>query len=352
MALFPPQLFLALRSRLTRPWVERAERKRYQEALHLATDRLIDQVEPELRSLPHHHERLAPVVERIRDYSIALIDELPGPIALDKDRWATDPLLGLLFKEPSTLSETLAGPVVRKWLQENQEDEATELFGLLLARPKERTQLGVEVRGDRLEHDVKQTTLSFTDLEIAAVDSDLVRLNLSLRRPISDLIHSLGVSRLAGQEERIASHEDTLRMLQLKLKVFQPRADGIDLLLATRNQNLAEVQRLSAKITETERALVVARRGLSDLEQYFERVIELLAFPEEALQLEPMRVWLDRMNVLRDSDDPRAREVELMRAVSPAKPGRILMLVRFPRARLAADGEQQFPLAATLPEPR
>lgn len=348
MALFPPQLFLALRSRLARPWVERAERKRYRAALHLATDRLIDQVQPELRSLPHHHERLAPVEERIRDHSIAVIDDLPGPVRLDKDRWSTNPLLGLLFQEPSTLSETLSGPVVRKWLQENQEDDATELFGLLLANPKERTQLGIEVRGDRLEHDVKQTTLSFTDLEIVAVDSDRVRLQLSLRQPISDLIHSLGISRLASQEERIAALEDTLRTLQLKLKVIQPRADGIDLLLATRSQNLTEAQRLASKITETERALVVARRDLSDLEQYLERVIELLAHPEYALVLEPMCVWLDRMNVIRDSEDPRAREVVLMRAVSPSKPGRILMLVRFPRARLAADSEPSAPTDGAL----
>jgi hypothetical protein len=335
MGAFPPQALLGLSSRLKRPWVEREERRRHLEALRVATERLVDQITPELRSQSDYRARLAPVVERIREHSITVVDSIPGPIPIDKERWTSDTLVNVLFPDPSALRAAVSGPLVQKWLQDNPEDPAFELYGLLLAKPKERSQIGSEMRGDRLERDVKQKTLRFTEHEIVAVDSDPDRLRLALARPVADLIQSLGIGRLTTQEERIVALEETLRVLRLKLKVITPRVEGVDLLLGTRAENVAELQRLQAKITESERALVMARRGLNGIEQYFERISELLAYPEEAVQLEPMCLWLDRMNVIRDSSHPRAREVALMRATNRGKPGRIVLFVRFPRALIA-----------------
>jgi len=339
MSAFPPQSLLSLYSRLARPWVQRAERRRHLQALRVATERLVDQITPELRSLPAYQARLAPVVERIREHSITLVDKIPGPVPIDKERWSNDPLVNALFEEPTALSGAVSAPAVQKWLQDHPEDSAGELYGLLIAKPKERSQLGSEMRGDRLERDVKQKTLRFTEHEIAAVDSDPDRLRLALARPVADLIQSLGIGRLTAQEERIVAHEETLRVLRLKLKVITPRVDGVDLLLGTRAENTAELQRLQSKIAETERALVMARRGLNGIEQYFERITELLGYPGEAVQLEPMCVWLDRMNVVRDRDHPRAREVTLMRAMSRGKPGRVVLFVRFPRALVAGGND-------------
>lgn len=348
MRLPTPQPFLALLSRLKRPWVQRAEEQRLEHWMRVATERLVDQFEPELRNQPEYYERLAPVVEQIRDYSNTLIKQIPTPTRIDTEQWSNDPLVNALFAQPSALRETISSPMVHNWLQANPEEQAPELFGLLLAKPKERTQLGVELRQDRVQRDVKQTILSFIEHEIVAVDTDFDRLRRGLERPIADLIQSLCIARLATQEERIITLEGALRVLQLKLKVIQPRIDGVDLLMATSAQNLAEAQRLNIKITETERALVVARGGLGDSEQYFEQALALLAHPEEAMQLEPMSVWLDRMHVVRDSNHPSAQEIALTRAVRPEKPGRVVLFVRFPRSLILADeqrpeGEDRLP---------
>jgi hypothetical protein len=274
------------------------------------------------------------------DHSSSLIAQVPGPIEIEPKGWMSDPLLSTLFPSQDTLRTALSSPEVRKWLRENPCEDDAWLVGLLVALPQERTRLGMELAGDQVQHDVKQTTLGFSEVEIAAVGTDVEGLRATLVQPVSDVIVSLGIARLAAQEEKIAALEDGLRMLKLKLKVVSPRASGVDLLLAGSSQHLAEYQRLKQRIEETERDLASARQGLEDSDQYFARITELLDHPEKEMQLERMCVWVDRMNVVRDSKHPDARELSFMRAMRPDQRGRIALFVRFPRALVITANEQ------------
>jgi hypothetical protein len=53
-----------------------------------------------------------------------------------------------------------------------------------------------------------------------------------------------------------------------------------------------------------------------------------------------MRVWLDRMNLVRDPGHPDAREILLMRAMQRDQPGRIALLVCFPSALVVDAGDR------------
>jgi predicted nucleic acid-binding Zn-ribbon protein len=155
-----------------------------------------------------------------------------------------------------------------------------------------------------------------------------------------DLIVSIAIADIVAQEERIAALEQAVRMLRLKLKVVNPRAGAVDLMLSSSGQHLAERERLQARIDETERDLADASRGLGDIAQYLERLIALLDHAEQHIGLERMHLWLDRMNIVRDRYDKDASEIELVRGRRPDQPGRVAQFIRFPR-RLIMSGEER-----------
>jgi hypothetical protein len=332
-------LRLRVQALVSRLRVQSAERRLHASAVHLACERIVSQVNPTLRGLPGYRRRLYPVAERSLAHGESLLGAIPGPVALDPASWAADPLVNALFGNVAQLTQVLSGRAVQRWLKEHPAADG-ELFGLLLAMPQERRQLGMELIGDRVQRDVKQTTLGFTDIEVAAVADDMDALRGGLLQPVVDVMVSIGHARIEAREERIAELEAAVRMLKLKLKVVNPRVGGLDLVLGGSSGHLAEQERLQARIEETERDLADARRGLANIAEYLDCLVTELDHPERELQLESMRLWLDRMNVVRDRRTEGANELRLVRARRPDRPGRVALYVRFPR-RLVQDPDER-----------
>lgn len=320
--------------------VRDAERRLYERAVYLATERIVQQANPALRGLGGYRRKLFPVVERLLAYSEELLAQVPGPTDVDPDSWATDPLVNALFGNVQRIRQVLSGPAVRAWLKANPIPRGDDLYALLVAMPIERSQLGMELVGDNIQREVKQKTLSFRDHEIHAVAETLPDARRLLSGQIVDLIVSIAIAELVSQEERIAALEQAVRMLKLKLKVINPRSGAVDLLLSSSGQNLAERERLQARIDETERDLADASRGLGDIAQYLQRLAELLRHPERHLGLERMHLWLDRMNIVRDRQDRDASEIKLVRGRRADQPGRAAQFIRFPRRLVLSSDER------------
>jgi hypothetical protein len=339
MATRESMLMLWARELLSRIRVRSAERRLYESGVHLACERIIAQVNPALRSMPGYRRRLFPAAERLLQYSEELVRRIPGPLTLDPSSWAEDPLVNALFGSPTHMRQVLSGREVQRWLKEHPIGDG-DLYGLLAAVPEERNQLGMELVGDQVQRDIKQTTLSFSEQQIGIVSDSMDGLRRALVQPLADIIVGIGHGRIEQREERIAALEESLRMLRLKLKVVDPRVGGLDLLLNASTTHVEEQARLKARIEETERDLADARRGLGDIAEYLDYLIAELDHPEKEVQLETMALWLDRMNVVRDSRTDGANEIRLVRARRPDRPGRVVQFVRFPRSLVQARGER------------
>lgn len=318
--------------------VRGAERRLHERAVQFAIERIIDQANPALRGLGGYQRKLYPVVERLLQYAEELVAQIPGPTTVDPDSWSSDPLVNALFGNVQRIRQVVSGPAVRDWLKQHPMPRGDDLHALLAVVPLERNQLGMELVDEQVQRDVKQTTLSFTDHELFAVAETMPEARLLLTGQIVDLIVSIAMAELVGQEERIAALEQAVRMLRLKLKVVNPRAGAVDLTLSSSGQHLAEREQLQARIEENERDLADASRGLGDIAQYLDRLISLLDHAERHIGLERMHLWLDRMNIVRDRSDKDANEIELVRGRRPDQPGRVAQFIRFPRRLiLSAD---------------
>lgn len=319
----------------------RADRRAREGAVQAALERIVDQANPAIRGLGGYRRRLAPVVEGLLGFSAALVEQIPGPVEVSAERWASDPLVNTLFGNVERIRQVVSGPAVRAWQRAHPRADGDALFALLAAMPHQQGRLGMELVGDQVRSDVPQTTLGFTDHELFAVGADIDAVRGQLRDQVLDLLASIAVAALATREERIAAAEQAVRMLKLKLKVIAPRAAGIDLVLEqSAEEHQAERQRLQAQLAESERDLAVARDGMGDLAAYLDRLLELLADPGAQIGVEEMRLWVDRMNIVRDAGSADAHEIVLTRARRPDRPGRVAQLIRFPRSLIESAGDR------------
>jgi hypothetical protein len=333
-------LILWLETIWSRLKVSGAERRLRERTIELAVERIVSQANPALRGLPGYRRRLKPVAARLIEHVESLGAHLPGPTDVDPAAWADDPLVNALFGNIACLRRAVSGPAVRDWLQANPIETGDHLYALLVAWPRERTQLGMELVGDHVQRDIKQRTLSFTDHELFGVGADLDETRRKLIRQVTDLIVSIGIGRIAAQEERMVEIETALRKLRIKLRVVNPRVGGADLVLAGSSHHLAERERLEQQIKTLEKDLADASRGLGDIGQYLDRLVEVLDHPEQELTLERMTLWVDRMNIVRDRADAGARQITLVRGRRRDQPGRVAQLIRFPRSLIISPEER------------
>jgi len=341
-----PKLLNQFRSFIEQQWSRlkpaSTERKRKEVEVNKAIERVVDQVDPRIRGLMGYRRKLFPAVERALDYSNELAQRIPGPVQLDRKNWNKDAVVNSLFGSMDKLRWCLTGPEVRKFIKRCP--VGTDVcYGLLLAYPHVRNQLGMQLAGDQVQHDVRQTVISFTNQEVVLPGETEAEVRAAIVHGILDTVVGIVVQEMAGQEERIANFEEQLRMLRLKQKVASPRAHGIELLRDGSAVHIQEYESLGQRIAELEKDLAENRRGLETINDYLDRVVALLLHPERLLGADLVRVRMDRMNIVREGKDEEemGREVEFLRGRRNDQPGRVVLLIRFPKSEVIDEEERR-----------
>lgn len=327
------------RSRLT---VKSAHTRLHESQVKRAIERVVDAANPRLRALPGYGRKLFDAVARSLEYCAELTERIPGPVTLERESWSQDPAVNALFASHDRLRRCITSPAVRAYVKETAL-ETGDCFGILLAMPEVRTQLGTELFGDAIQRDVRQTVVSFADHELLLPAADPGHVREQIKDAILDVLVEIATRDIAEQEGRIAELENRLRIVRIKQKAVSPMGRGIDFLGSDSGTRLADYEAASGRIRELERDLADARVGLTSLDDYLERLKVTLLHPERHLSIKVERTRLDRMNVVRTEGEDGAgggTEIELARGYRGDRAGRVLLLVRFPRAELIPDRDR------------
>lgn len=337
------ELWSKLVSRAQAEWsrikVRNAEQRRHEQEINQAIERIVDQVNPQLRAVNGYRKKLFPVVERALAYARELTDRVPGPVLVNRRTWSKEPMINALFGSLDRMRWVLTSPEVRRYRKQHPVGE--DLYAVFAAWPEVRNQLGVELVGEIMHKDVRQTVVSFANHEVDLVGESEEEVRRALPEEALELLVSLAIQDILEQESRISEYEERLRIVRLKLRVAKTRSRGIGLLLDDNPDQPQETDKLQARVDELEKDLEREKRGLQGLDDHLDRLIEVLGHPEAHFGLEPVRVRLDRMNVVRENENAdTGNEIEFTRGRRGQKLARVIALIRFPRAELLEDGDR------------
>lgn len=285
-------------------------RGRYPASLiEMAIERAVEGTDPRVRALPGYSRMLRePVIQAI-DHVIDLVDAIHGePVMVTAASHGTDSRLGALFASAGSMLDILGrDQTLRDYLDTAEGRRAPHVHTLLLAERLERNILGLDLVGDQVRRDVAQVAVSFRAHRLLEPNADADETRRHLKRRAFDFILTQALDRISQTNlERLdLAHQRDL----VTRKLGALERGGWGFTLAEGEQpNLAA---LMADLDEITTHLEALGPDQAILETHLGILIEVLGDAEHQLWVEPITLFLDAMNIVRDEQDPAARRIDL-----------------------------------------
>ena len=249
--------------------------------LRAKIDQAVSAVDPLIKQIAGYERRLAPAVQRALAHCSDIAARIPGPVAISRAAFATDPLIHALFSSADAIDQMFA---TSQCVHENfarltlQTGQCCALLGM---RRNEKSGFGAELAGEIVRADVPQRTLYFTDHTLAEPAPD----EASLRKRLVDVFFD-------GLVRAIAEHVEAVRCEQADLDKEKAIASAQ---LRAGKSCAVQTRRL-----ESLRARLAATRDALQPQRLLDTLASQLEAPQSLLDLTPIELRVDRNGVIRD----------------------------------------------------
>jgi hypothetical protein len=256
-----------------------------------ALGRVAELVDPLLKLAPGFEKHLGAPVQHALGYCDGLVAALPGPIDINRQAFANDPLVHALFATADDINQMLGrSQAVRDFLAEPCSWESDHFYAMFAARRQQKKQLGMEQQGDVIRNDVPQLVLYFSGQTLIEPSCQLETTQHGLRcKALESLLHTFQSHLEVLRREREGLRTD-LSIERAHLTTFRTAMNGHEIEIGTRH--LAE---LDARLRSSAEALMP--------EHLLEALADYLHAPEPALHLTPVSITVNRLGVVRDEPD-------------------------------------------------
>jgi len=303
-------------------------------------EEVVTGTDPRIRALPNYRRALTPSVQKAYTYFVELVGQIPPAVPIDRQAWASNPLVHALFSGINDLQRTLSkSHELRGFFDSHPEGSLDHCYLQLGMAMHEKTVLGMQLEGEQVRKDVRQINVSFSDHRVPLASETEEELRQALVMRGFRLLVSYALAQLTDRQNQIALLEQQRQMLNARVRTAKSQAAGLQALLAEDQGQTAQVQALEQELAETERALRDAKTGFGTLEDQVRCINEVLSQPELHVLITPRTLFLNQMNVkLDNAEADGAREIRITEVGLGEQIRRIVVLARFPRELLLEKG--------------
>ena len=315
-------------------WQARSRRKKELLAEERRVDRLVqsvvDRVDPRMRGLGGYQRRLAPAIAEAARFAGTLVEALPEPVQIARDRWANEPCLRACFANVDTMQELFdQDRVLQRFLSGAEAQGAKQIFATVGMRVDRRSRHGFALSGDLLQKGVEQVAVSFSDHRIGVIAADETSFRAGLQRRVLEELATRAMQRIMGMQTRRESLTEQQATLRWKLKIYEMREDGLDILWRDKEVYKRHAQDLRSRLETTDANLDDLMERAGNIEHFLEATVDEFSRASELIAVEPLILWLDNMNIEVPPTAPGAREVRLAQIRVGRRRPQILQPVKF-----------------------
>lgn len=238
------------------------EKRKQEDALIEEIDRVLAETKTKIPLVRNYRKKLREPVSHAIEALSTMIAQIPGPLALDPDRWEKEPVLNLIFSEAGKLSRWLNG--CRNLRDAFERTGSDRLFGLLIADYKVKTSFGTEINGDIIRKNVQQQSVYFEDPRILVPAT-------GLETARKDLRHRILVMLFTRELNEIAELKSWKEELEKQQDLLEFRLWG------------AKVPESEAEVSTDDREADEAKAVLGDIDKKIEEITKNLDTPESHL---------------------------------------------------------------------
>jgi hypothetical protein len=320
-----------LKEALSQRRAAKARARAREEEILSAIEHVVDEINPKLRAVSRYRKKLRPAVERALAYSTEIVARVPGPVEVNRTAWSKDSQLRAFFTGVEDMRQVLSDNREVHDFFAGHADAEQPCYALLSMERSERTVLGMEGSGDIIKRDVLQTSVSFKDRKVVEPDASELHLRQDLEQRAFEVLVAYVLERITGLlADRHSLNEQKL-LLDMQLRLAQAKNASLSPLLEG-SQNEGEPQdALQQRQQHTTQAFEQANARLTTLDDYIDRITEVLGHPAEHFKANQIALRLSQMNIKRDDKSSApGHDLELTELSLGEEIRRILLIIRFP----------------------
>jgi len=259
------------------------------------TDSVVQIADPVIRQAKGYRKVLHDPVSGAMEYCQALIDAIPGPVVLDRNRYYDDPLVKALFASPDELEEVLRlSPDVNALRKRGQ---TGEVVALLTMTQQEKTIFGHQQDGEMLVRDVRQQAVSFFDHRIVAPAADLALTKVGIVNRGLEVLATVAMERITTLRSRKAELQGKKEYLKGIQKILGGKSHVREMFASRDPVNWEELRKAEKALAEVEEELERLRQQIATPEQSLGYLEEIMRKPGETLAVQNQFFRLNWMGV-------------------------------------------------------
>jgi len=269
-----------------------------------AVEHVIDGVDTKLRLVPGYRKKLRDEISLSLLYINSLVDQIPGPVEVNRKTFISDPAVRAYFATPDDLQDIFGRcSELAAYFSSNNHNECC---AMLCANKEEKITLGLDLNDGVLQRDVKQTVINFFDHKVLSPGLSDTEVRQAIKMCIFDGLITYALQQIACIKIKRRDLKNEYRILNAKLRSRQAHGNGLSTMLAEASRSKEESAEIKAQIAEAENALNTML-GKKDLYAfYLEEIRRIFASPEKFIQLNNVCLRLTDMGVEVTNDSPKA----------------------------------------------
>jgi hypothetical protein len=291
-------------------WQDYKDRKATQGIVHHATEQALQIADPVIRQAKSYRKVLHDPIAGAMAYCNSLIDAIPGPVLLDRNRYYDDPLVKALFASPDQLEEVLH--LSPETMALRKQGQTGEVVALLTMQQQERTIFGHKQEGELLIRDVRQQAVSFVDHRIVAPSVNLAMTKNGIVNRGLEVLATAAMEQITTLRARKAELQEKKEYLKGMIKILGGKTHMREMFASADPGKRAELRKAEKILAEVEQELEQLREQIATPEQSLGYLEKIMKKPDQTLKVQHQFFRLNWMGVrVDDMADNEGNDITL-----------------------------------------
>lgn len=292
-------------------------------------ERVVDGTDGRIRLVSGYRKKLRDVIRSSLAFADELVGQIPGAIEVNHHTFVSDPYVNAFFANISELRTIFShSSEIKDFLEGYGDNAATECCALLCMHMDQKTVMGMELTGEMLNKDVRQTAVNFSDHRIYSPTPREQETRAGLKQCLFDGLVTNALERIIHlrlSNYRLKSELQVLKARQRRYQqAWQNTPDA---------KTRSEYENICRQVEQLESEL--AGIPLATPQAALEQVITVFSNPEVFVRLRKFSLRLNKMGILigRDARQP-CNDIDLTEVTIGESLPRIVTLARFPKSEI------------------
>jgi hypothetical protein len=305
-----------------------------QDMLDRAIERVTDGTDNRIRAVPGYKRKLYKSILKSLEFADRLIEQVPGAIELDSDQFVIDPYIRVFFPTKNGLMKVFQqSSELKEYFTDAAHAGDSESCALLCMRKYEETVLGMELEGDHVIKDVKQTRVTFAGHRIYSPAESESSARRELKCCIFEGLVDNALAKISEVRKRRQQLESEQQILNARLRSQKPGRVMYDdpkcLTVVT-----TELHNEALQLEQIEKEL--SELGYVTPETCLDYVNDILSQPEKFVCLQNISMRVDKSGIKRVSEELSLSvcDLHLSEVTIKGHPPRVVTLAKIHRKEL------------------